>query len=1388
MKAQRRGKLAKSRPVESSEEESTSDEKSDDDRPTLGSKLNLLRDRRKRSRRKTDQPDNPAQQGIAQSLKRTFGFFRKSERSNEDVETAVVIESANTPASAGKKTMDVVVDVHAEHEEQKARVVAEANASDDQRSNNSSAEHQSNQIDLIEQMKTGDEERPKSDFVDTETEESDLQEEVELTSEIPPTSGGRRKRWDKPEISTGNLVEDLAKPKRRQWAKGAASAEIRKVSGKKIVVPKRSSTTEPCKLVPPPKPSRLPKPIAAPRTKNAKKEDIVRGFDNDALSSDHDEILRIETVSNHSPRIKISSVSSEKIEKPSILSEEVEKIPIEKKESIEEIKEYIQDTAENTETSATKDPSVSGTPNSREFMQRKTLIRRRSSDKRKSSSDKRSEDEEEEEEELETVLDAMDKRSRSSGSSKVEIIPSRFFDRGESSDETTISTNEEMHSPGREVPRPKSRSRSKSKSSRYEKSDEKDSERSSRTKRKTPSARNSPGELSTSRRRLKSRTKKRRIKKDKHKLEEVEEEIKYTSIMIHRSDMLEADYITRHPMVKVHIVYADDGDYLKVKNKDDDAATNLQPIISAKFDFKEKKSMVPVWEEQLIFKMDFNEILCDGKGSVVVLFEIVDLLSFNEANLHYHQFGKESCWYKVAWAFLRPIGVNGTQHVNKIVRLQLYRPKKTFRRASKTKCDVYKWWKSGSRDKYPSSLYVSISPIDPPKLEPVFSEQLLQLHDLSEVHSDSQNLHPVGKSEEVPEPPKWTRHAAQSCQIPNETYFETEAGDSGCFYVVFSNDGKYLACALSDDYDYPILVYKIDEMKIHVRFAGHKNFIYSLSWSHDDHFLLSVSSDQTARFWDVKEQIIEDVQSLPHPSYVYCGKFSPETSNFVLTGCYDHVARIWAYQRSHSYELVQELEGHNGFVSSVCIHSRDEVILTGDGLGVIIIWTAKKSRRSLLKREWQLTRKVKIKELDGIPINTILVHPLGSRLLVHSRNSELTLLDVISGAMIKKFEGLKNNRIQITSCLSPCGSLLFCGGENSMLNVWSTDSGKLMATYEINSHERAITCVDYHPYDHVLAFAVYGAPIPAKVLKYDRDVDGVKVGLKLLAMTTNMMSVSSSARFGKDPETIVRNGVRNFELSAMSLMHPSTIVSIDHLPSEFKDEDEARKNLRGKLQRFMESGPNLKVKSLTRLNGIIEKIDRILMYATSQKSQDLDVESARNSVFTVEEKHPRSRMEMFELQELPVENVQKKRKKKHRQRSRSARNALSPTPNDFEFSKAFSDSAAFTRKVSKFSDDSSTSNRSVVRGNFTAERLDLKDIGYNDTESGFKDSLDTIVDGKEEYPSEEVLEDVESLKSDDTYIVKKSSDGSDRSNATFIIESELPVPMSRKKIGRIQVT
>ena len=117
--------------------------------------------------------------------------------------------------------------------------------------------------------------------------------------------------------------------------------------------------------------------------------------------------------------------------------------------------------------------------------------------------------------------------------------------------------------------------------------------------------------------------------------------------------------------------------------------------------------------------------------------------------------------------------------------------------------------------------------------------------------------------------------------------------------------------------------------------------------------------------------VYSTLQSLPHPSYVYCGKFSIDSTNYIVTGCYDHVARIWSRTKlsdTQDYELIQELEAHESFINSICLQFKDETFLTGDGLGTIIAWSAKKNRRSPIRREWQIYKKIKIKELEGFPI------------------------------------------------------------------------------------------------------------------------------------------------------------------------------------------------------------------------------------------------------------------------------------------------------------------------------------------------------------------------------------------------------------------------------------
>lgn len=149
---------------------------------------------------------------------------------------------------------------------------------------------------------------------------------------------------------------------------------------------------------------------------------------------------------------------------------------------------------------------------------------------------------------------------------------------------------------------------------------------------------------------------------------------------------------------------------------------------------------------------------------------------------------------------------------------------------------------------------------------------------------------------------------------------------------------------------------------------------------------------------------------MPHPSYVYCGKFDAGSASIVATGCYDRIARIWIRGRkSKNRNLSQELEGHEGFINSMCFQKNSN-LLTADSVGIIILWTVKRSRRASSRKEWHISRKIRVREIDGVIINTIALHPLESRLLVHSRNNGLRMLDLATGVVLKKYHELNNQR------------------------------------------------------------------------------------------------------------------------------------------------------------------------------------------------------------------------------------------------------------------------------------------------------------------------------------------------------------------------------------------
>ncbi|XP_066977459.1 jouberin-like isoform X2 [Macrobrachium rosenbergii] len=573
-------------------------------------------------------------------------------------------------------------------------------------------------------------------------------------------------------------------------------------------------------------------------------------------------------------------------------------------------------------------------------------------------------------------------------------------------------------------------------------------------------------------------------------------------ITLHGCDRLGASpVIFPHPVVQVHICNADSGKWLQKSSKDRKVTSYYEssevdyilPIMTQPFDMKKNRSICCQWEEQLIFNEPLSHFLSD-KPQVLIFFQLMDFSSVSASS---EITETQSCnllsrgWVTLAWAFLKIKGSNNHINIGERLRLQLWKPRKS---TGVTLMELYSWWKSGSRTKYPSSLLVSLQEIIiPQNPHPSLRSMLVTQQEYGR-ESSPENIHSdhlEGESYNSPEIiPKgsiqWSRKPSQSFQIPNLVKHCLPHADDGCMVVKFSHSGLRLACGAQRR----ILIYNVLSGKLEHVFEGHLGLIYDLCWNDEDQLLLSASGDSTVRVWDVEpEEICGNSQILTHPSHVYVAKFFPFQPQLLVTGCYDHMIRVWYCGSSGRYLIIQEITNHLSFVNALCFKPEGDVLYSGDKQGVIFVWNVKINKKVLSRRKTSvlsLQQEVKIVDIVGKVINSISYHPAGYRLVVHTRDGQIRLINHKHWTVTHRLSGFLNVREQIRGCVSPCGTWIVSGSEDHGVYVWHSDSGELTAAFLNMPIKRTISCVDFHPLDHMLAVSSYHCKTPVLVLVYNQ--------------------------------------------------------------------------------------------------------------------------------------------------------------------------------------------------------------------------------------------------------------------------------------------------------------
>ncbi len=428
-------------------------------------------------------------------------------------------------------------------------------------------------------------------------------------------------------------------------------------------------------------------------------------------------------------------------------------------------------------------------------------------------------------------------------------------------------------------------------------------------------------------------------------------------------------------MPQVLIVNLETGHFVDKQDREkqvtcygDTNVRHIMPLMTQPFKFRNSGTLVPRWEELLIFNESFDYLssaqqtssgggrddrtrtrattATQGREKLGLFFLVQDFVSMNRANnsnASEDKSGDGKGWHDVAWAFLKPFPSPGEANTETKLRLQLYKPSArkmpaadgggTAGAAERPENEarvVWNWWMNCKHVKYPSSLYVTVQAILPPKESgggrgdgedgsggKEQSRTEVKVQDRYQAEEPTDNGAVAKAMADAPKVPIWNRAPGTKCQIPNAEVARLEGAGRGVYCQKFSRCGRHLAlgCPAAGGGASVIFVHDatVPSYPLLMQFGGHSGPIYELDW-HDHRTLLSASGDGTAQVWHLGRGSRE---VLEHPTFVYCARFHPNSLHVIVTGSYDRVIRVWKWNREEERYSVQQV---SLFVTSTKYH------------------------------------------------------------------------------------------------------------------------------------------------------------------------------------------------------------------------------------------------------------------------------------------------------------------------------------------------------------------------------------------------------------------------------------------------------------------------------------
>ena len=607
----------------------------------------------------------------------------------------------------------------------------------------------------------------------------------------------------------------------------------------------------------------------------------------------------------------------------------------------------------------------------------------------------------------------------------------------------------------------------------------------------------------------------------------VREELSFLSISVNHVDTLVPQKDLTSPIVRVSLLDAESGQYLgfrsaydisnferRGKQKSMRLLTERVPenvIPPAQTDQCMLKNnsfpkMAATWNSSATFPQDI-EVL--QQQNAIIIFEIFQPVLTTLDNGGILCFAsKPKGEIPIAWAFLKLKSFDDTLNLGHL-RLQLYsykgKPGRCTTGSSLSHCPAFAYWNRKSRPKYNATMYVTLERVTQKKLveTPRLLRQVSRVLGFSKTPGKDSSSD--GGSEMEGEAPILfhlpARKAQDLCKIPNSLGQYLADSARGTTYVSFANQGKFIAVACADISLYTVRIFNLQSLSEVAVLTVHHDTIYEMNWSSNDNYLVSASSDHTAKVWAPfdfdgidsgtgNNRHCPPVSTLQHLTFVYTAKFHPtmgalSSQEIVVTGSFDHKIRVW---NAISGELLQTVSSFKSHINSLTFDVYGKYLYAGDGKGVLkeFIFNSRQNDSSFLKF-------IRVnKDLEGEPISCIQTLSSKRKLFVLTKRNNLCSIDLGLFAVAKQYHGIKCLRSHIHFSISPDERYILSGSEDGRTFIWNIDNGQVAQLQHICNAGSPITCISWSPYEHVIAVSTFKPEHPVMIFVWDENKEEVK--------------------------------------------------------------------------------------------------------------------------------------------------------------------------------------------------------------------------------------------------------------------------------------------------------